>query len=287
MICEICNNNEARYCCPLCQKRICSVGCSKYHKDTLGCKGKKAMGFEPRIPIKEIDEKIVQHDAVFLNERKSIFRNIALKDIRPTMVHDKYLENKIKSLGYENFKRAPSGMKIRQNHVSRVRVQNSVSGGGKKRNKQKADLASCCVMWTACVDISMLDDTRKRKFGEENSEVLSAVFLNRDISESIVYINNLSDLESCEATLVKILNFLEERSFFRTKPKLSEVRIFVGNGNIWKEIRDRAEIGEGFQHNVMEISDETVQVDQQPDSLTTRTLDAIMHFEPLTDEESS
>lgn len=39
--CEVCNNNAAKYCCPRCEVKTCSLLCVNIHKKELECDGKK------------------------------------------------------------------------------------------------------------------------------------------------------------------------------------------------------------------------------------------------------
>jgi len=39
--CDVCKNTEARYCCPRCNTRSCSLGCCKKHKIDTKCSGER------------------------------------------------------------------------------------------------------------------------------------------------------------------------------------------------------------------------------------------------------
>lgn len=39
--CEVCSNSTAKYCCPRCEVKTCSLTCVNIHKKELECDGKK------------------------------------------------------------------------------------------------------------------------------------------------------------------------------------------------------------------------------------------------------
>uniref|UniRef100_A0A2S2PJ83 Box C/D snoRNA protein 1 n=1 Tax=Schizaphis graminum TaxID=13262 RepID=A0A2S2PJ83_SCHGA len=39
--CEVCGSDVAKYCCPRCEVKTCSLSCVKIHKKELDCDGKK------------------------------------------------------------------------------------------------------------------------------------------------------------------------------------------------------------------------------------------------------
>ena len=47
MLCEVCGLEEAKYCCPGCEKRTCSLTCVREHKQRFNCEGLKSF---PRAP---------------------------------------------------------------------------------------------------------------------------------------------------------------------------------------------------------------------------------------------
>lgn len=53
-ICEICEQEESKYCCPGCAKRTCSLKCVKEHKEKFDCKG---LNGRPVTPIAQTTEK--------------------------------------------------------------------------------------------------------------------------------------------------------------------------------------------------------------------------------------
>jgi len=39
--CEVCSSDAAKYCCPRCEVKTCSLSCVNIHKKELECDGKK------------------------------------------------------------------------------------------------------------------------------------------------------------------------------------------------------------------------------------------------------
>ncbi|KAL4421032.1 hypothetical protein ABPG77_007507 [Micractinium sp. CCAP 211/92] len=66
--CQVCSQAAAKYCCPRCDKRTCSLECVKAHKDASGCSGKRdRTAFVGRA---EFDERTFLSDYRFLEEVK-------------------------------------------------------------------------------------------------------------------------------------------------------------------------------------------------------------------------
>lgn len=63
-MCEICHNVLARYTCPKCQLKTCSLGCTRRHKEVKECNGER----EPTEYVRrdEIGEKTVEKDYSFI-----------------------------------------------------------------------------------------------------------------------------------------------------------------------------------------------------------------------------
>ena len=40
-MCEVCGDQPSKYRCPGCDKRTCSLPCSRKHKEDSGCSGKR------------------------------------------------------------------------------------------------------------------------------------------------------------------------------------------------------------------------------------------------------
>lgn len=62
--CEVCDFNQAKYTCPKCEVKTCSVDCLKIHKKELNCDGVRDR--TKYIPMKNISESDLMHDYVFL-----------------------------------------------------------------------------------------------------------------------------------------------------------------------------------------------------------------------------
>lgn len=66
--CQVCSQAAAKYCCPRCDKRTCSLDCVKAHKDASGCSGKRdRTAFVGR---SDFDERTFFSDYRFLEEVK-------------------------------------------------------------------------------------------------------------------------------------------------------------------------------------------------------------------------
>ncbi|EFN53290.1 hypothetical protein CHLNCDRAFT_11283, partial [Chlorella variabilis] len=64
--CQVCRKQAAKYCCPRCQHRTCSLECVQAHKDASGCTGKRdRTAFVGR---GEFDERTFLSDYRFLEE---------------------------------------------------------------------------------------------------------------------------------------------------------------------------------------------------------------------------
>lgn len=64
--CHLCKINPIKYCCPGCERNICSLDCFAKHKKRFGCEGKKR-GFH-KIKKKELSQQTLQQDVHFLNQ---------------------------------------------------------------------------------------------------------------------------------------------------------------------------------------------------------------------------
>ncbi|KAA6399475.1 MAG: hypothetical protein EZS28_005003 [Streblomastix strix] len=72
-ICEVCNISVAKYKCPACNKRTCSVACVKGHKIKDGCSGlRRANDF---IPLNKMDVNTIYSDVAFLQQQQQILIN--------------------------------------------------------------------------------------------------------------------------------------------------------------------------------------------------------------------
>jgi hypothetical protein len=53
--CELCKAEKAKYCCPGCSMRTCSLQCSKQHKALTGCTGQRdRLAF---VPLEQFDDQ--------------------------------------------------------------------------------------------------------------------------------------------------------------------------------------------------------------------------------------
>jgi hypothetical protein len=67
-MCQECGQRHAKYCCPRCSRRSCSLACVKAHKDASGCSGKRdRTSFLGR---GQLDERSLMSDYRFLEEVK-------------------------------------------------------------------------------------------------------------------------------------------------------------------------------------------------------------------------
>lgn len=64
--CEVCRTQAFKYRCPGCQLRSCSLACSKEHKSSTGCSGKRQR--TPFVPLGEFGEDHLISDYNFLEE---------------------------------------------------------------------------------------------------------------------------------------------------------------------------------------------------------------------------
>ena len=79
--CHVCKTEEAKYTCPRCFTKSCSLKCCKAHKKEDKCNGKRnQIGF---VDIKRFDESVLKSDYHFLNNivRES---DAANRDLRST-----------------------------------------------------------------------------------------------------------------------------------------------------------------------------------------------------------
>lgn len=68
--CQVCTQAAAKYCCPRCDKRTCSLECVKAHKEASGCSGKRdRTAFVGRA---NFDERTFFSDYRFLEEVKLV-----------------------------------------------------------------------------------------------------------------------------------------------------------------------------------------------------------------------
>jgi hypothetical protein len=66
--CQVCGKAAAKYCCPRCDRRTCSLDCVKAHKEATGCSGKRdRTAFVGRGAF---DERTFLSDYRFLEEVK-------------------------------------------------------------------------------------------------------------------------------------------------------------------------------------------------------------------------
>lgn len=64
--CEVCSKNPAKYCCPKCGTRSCSLPCVKLHKDEIDCDGiRERIAY---VPLTGFDELNLLSDYRFLEE---------------------------------------------------------------------------------------------------------------------------------------------------------------------------------------------------------------------------
>ena len=78
--CEICFSSEAKYCCPKCSVKTCSVGCVKIHKETKNCDGIRDK--TKFVALKEFDDMKLLQDYNYLLEVQKIAENNALEELK-------------------------------------------------------------------------------------------------------------------------------------------------------------------------------------------------------------
>jgi len=66
-LCEICYAFEAKYRCPACERRTCSVECVRRHKEQYDCTGKRPRT-EPVAPVNNFSSHHIMRDFGFLEE---------------------------------------------------------------------------------------------------------------------------------------------------------------------------------------------------------------------------
>ncbi len=65
-MCEVCNHTLAKYCCPKCEVKTCSVNCLNIHKKELDCTGIRDK--TKFIPLKQMTDTDFMSDYCFLEE---------------------------------------------------------------------------------------------------------------------------------------------------------------------------------------------------------------------------
>ncbi|VWU53124.1 conserved protein, unknown function, partial [Hepatocystis sp. ex Piliocolobus tephrosceles] len=99
-LCNVCNETEYKYTCPYCEKKYCSLICSKKHKTIFNCKNK----LKKKIKIKNVnkanyDEDTLYHDFTLLNNVEKIvernYKFIKIKEI------ENCYSNKISPIEYK------------------------------------------------------------------------------------------------------------------------------------------------------------------------------------------
>ncbi|CAI0421048.1 unnamed protein product [Linum tenue] len=68
ILCVECKEKAAKYKCPGCSLRTCSLPCVKSHKHRTGCSGKREVA--PFVPMSQFDDKALLSDYNFLEEAK-------------------------------------------------------------------------------------------------------------------------------------------------------------------------------------------------------------------------
>ena len=64
--CDVCQEKEAKYTCPGCLRRTCSLLCVNKHKQQYSCSGKRQRtGF---VSLQDMDDRTLRSDFVFLEE---------------------------------------------------------------------------------------------------------------------------------------------------------------------------------------------------------------------------
>eukprot|EP00750_Incisomonas_marina_P010234 INCI16255.11.p2 GENE.INCI16255.11~~INCI16255.11.p2 ORF type:complete len:195 (+),score=35.97 INCI16255.11:344-928(+) len=66
--CAVCLQKEAKYRCPGCQMRTCSLACSKQHKVDTGCNGKRKI--DEFVDIREFNVNHLMSDYTYLEDVK-------------------------------------------------------------------------------------------------------------------------------------------------------------------------------------------------------------------------
>ncbi|KAG9147776.1 hypothetical protein Leryth_018831 [Lithospermum erythrorhizon] len=69
-ICEECKTNIAKYKCPACSFRSCSLPCVKSHKQHTGCTGKKL--YNHVVPLSQFDDSLLLSDYNMLEDVKRV-----------------------------------------------------------------------------------------------------------------------------------------------------------------------------------------------------------------------
>ncbi|MFH4983283.1 hypothetical protein AB6A40_009992 [Gnathostoma spinigerum] len=71
-VCDVCHKDPARYRCPRCASRSCSVMCSKKHKEDDNCSGvRDTSSFAPTRRVSDFSGNIIASDEKFLGNVKS------------------------------------------------------------------------------------------------------------------------------------------------------------------------------------------------------------------------
>ncbi|XP_027161446.1 box C/D snoRNA protein 1-like [Coffea eugenioides] len=120
-LCEECKHNPAKYKCPGCSIRSCSLPCVKAHKQRTSCTGKKQ--YKDVVPLSEFDDNLLLSDYNMLEGVKRVAESAQ--------------RMRIKMCGYSHF-RLPLPLKsLRSAAASRRTKLLFFSTGMSKREKNK------------------------------------------------------------------------------------------------------------------------------------------------------
>nr|XP_027106813.1 putative box C/D snoRNA protein SPCC613.07 [Coffea arabica]XP_027113644.1 putative box C/D snoRNA protein SPCC613.07 [Coffea arabica] len=121
LLCEECKHNPAKYKCPGCSIRSCSLPCVKAHKQRTSCTGKKQ--YKDVVPLSEFDDNLLLSDYNMLEGVKRVAESAR--------------RMRIKMCGYSHF-RLPLPLKsLRSAAASRRTKLLFFSTGMSKREKNK------------------------------------------------------------------------------------------------------------------------------------------------------
>ncbi|XP_027027038.1 box C/D snoRNA protein 1 isoform X2 [Tachysurus fulvidraco] len=118
--CDVCDVQEAKYCCPGCLKCSCSLSCVKQHKLQSGCSGvRDRTAF---IPLSRFGDLHMLSDYRFLEETG----RVAERPNRDTMLHTRTRHSYGAMLLLRNAKAAKVNLKILPKSFSRRRENTSI-----------------------------------------------------------------------------------------------------------------------------------------------------------------
>ncbi|KAK2824859.1 hypothetical protein Q7C36_018786 [Tachysurus vachellii] len=118
--CDVCEVQEAKYCCPGCLKCSCSLSCVKQHKLQSGCSGvRDRTAF---VPLSRFGDLHMLSDYRFLEETG----RVAERPNRDTMLHTRARHSYGAMLLLRNAKAAKVNLKILPKSFSRRRENTSI-----------------------------------------------------------------------------------------------------------------------------------------------------------------